>query len=63
MDTSFWSDTKNLGKSIVHIKGCHVTISKKYCVLLSEDLFTFTNDVDPDEMQHYAAFHLGLHCL
>ena len=20
-------------------------------------------NVDPDEMQHYAAFHLGLHCL
>ena len=26
-------------------------------------IFTFTNSVDPDEMQHYAAFHLGLHCL
>ena len=25
--------------------------------------FTFTNSVDPDEMQHYAAFCLGLHCL
>ena len=21
------------------------------------------NSEDPDEMQHYAAFHLGLHCL
>ena len=21
------------------------------------------NIADPDEMQHYAAFHLGLHCL
>ena len=21
------------------------------------------NSTDPDEMQHYAAFHLGLHCL
>ena len=21
------------------------------------------NSVDPDEMQHYAIFHLGLHCL
>ena len=35
----------------------------KYCILLSEDLFTFTNSADSDEMQHYAAFHLGLHCL
>ena len=24
--------------------------------------FTFTISVDPDEMLHYAAFHLGLHC-
>ena len=22
----------------------------------------FMNSVDPDEMLHYAAFHLGLHC-
>ena len=26
-------------------------------------IFTYTNSVDPDEMQHYAAFHLTLHCL
>ena len=25
--------------------------------------FTFTNSVDHHEMQHYAAFHLGHHCL
>ena len=25
--------------------------------------FAFSNRVDPDEMQHYAVFHLGLHCL
>ena len=23
---------------------------------------TFANSVDPDEMQHSAAFHQGLHC-
>ena len=34
----------------------------KKVVFFSEDLL-FTNSVDPDEMQHYAAFHLGLHCL
>ena len=28
-----------------------------------ENLFAFSNSVYPDEMQHYAAFHLGLHCL
>ena len=26
-------------------------------------IFTFTNSVDPNEMQHYAAFHQGLHGL
>ena len=25
--------------------------------------FMLTNSVNPDELQHYAAFHLGLHCL
>ena len=24
---------------------------------------TFANSEDPDVMQHYAAFHQGLHCL
>ena len=24
--------------------------------------FTITNSVDPDEMQHYAVFYMGLHC-
>ena len=25
--------------------------------------FVLANSEDPDEMPHYAAFHLGLHCL
>ena len=25
--------------------------------------FVLENSADPDEMPHYAAFHLGLHCL
>ena len=35
---------------------------KKYCIL-SEDFCTFTNSIDIEEMLHYAAFHLGIHCL
>ena len=31
-----------------------------FCLTIS---FTFTNSVDPVEMQHYAAFQLGLHCM
>ena len=26
-------------------------------------VFVIANSEDPDEMVHYAAFHLGLHCL
>ena len=26
-------------------------------------MVTFTNSIDPEEMQHYAVFHQGLHCL
>ena len=29
---------------------------------LAEALFTLTNSLDPDEMLHYAAFYLSLHC-
>ena len=36
---------------------------KKYCIPILKIFFTFTNSADPDEMQFYAAFHLGLHCL
>ena len=28
-----------------------------------DDFFIFASSADPDEMPHYAAFHLGLHCL
>ena len=34
-----------------------------FLVFLSEDFSNLTNSTDPDEMPHYAAFHLGLHCL
>ena len=36
---------------------------KKYFIFCLKTFLTFTNSVNPDEMQHYAAFHLGLHCL
>ena len=31
-------------------------------IFLHEGFLIFTNSADPDEMQHCAAFHLGLHC-
>ena len=59
MDSFFLFGTTNLGWSIIYIKGSHVTIS-----ILSLKIALFlANSVDPDEMPHFAAFHLGLHCL
>ena len=63
MDSSFWFDTMNLGLSIGHILGCQVIILKNIVFFCLKISFTFTNSVDPDEMQHFAAVHLGLHCL
>ena len=39
---------------IVHCTylGVQVIIFKTSCILLSRDLFTITNSVDPDEMPH-----------
>ena len=51
MDSSFWLNTIT---GVVHCTylGVSVYNYQKYFILLSEDLFTFTNSVDPDKMQH-----------
>ena len=36
---------------------------KNIFFFVQRSFFTFTNSVDPDEMQHYTVFHLSLHCL
>ena len=51
---------------IVHCtyEGFQVMILKKILYFsVWRSFFTFANSVYPDEMLHYAAFHLGLHCL
>ena len=37
--------------------------SKINCIYFSEDCLDLASSVDHDEMSHYAAFHLSLHCL
>ena len=56
MDSSFWFDTMNLEWS-------DYNFSKNIVFFCQKIFFTFTNSPNPDEMQHYAAFHLGLCCL
>ena len=50
------SDQLKLLRPAAPITFCNLEIGKH---LMS----TFANSEDPDEMQHDAAFHLGLHCL
>ena len=45
---------------IMHFKGLHFDFSKLSCI---SGCFILANSADPNEMQHNAAFHLGLHCL
>ena len=52
-----------MGSSDIYLRG-HRSEFLNYDLFLSQRIgFTLTNSVDPDEMQHYAAFYLGLHCL
>ena len=39
------------------------SVFKKILYFCLNILLTYINSADLDEMQHYAAFHLGLHCL
>ena len=66
MDSSLWIDTINLGWSIIYTEGLQAIVSKQYRNSFSEEkliVFILANSEDPDEMPHYAAFHLALHCL
>ena len=52
-----WVFTLNMG-------GSQVLILKKIIIFLFLKIeFVLVNSAEPDEMLHYAAFHLGLHSL
>ena len=38
-------------------------VLKVWCVSIPEGFLILVKCADHDEMQHYAAFHLDLHCL
>ena len=57
MDFSFWCDTINMGPHVINSK------LKLYFFLSVKIVFVLVNSANPDEMPHYVAFHLGLHCL
>ena len=45
------------------LKRSLVDISKLWCISVPEYCFILANSEDQDEMQHYAAFYMGLHYL
>ena len=47
----------------MHLNGSQVKVSKLSVFLSLKVILILANSADPDGMQHYAAFHLGLHCL
>ena len=65
MDFPIQIYTIRMGVFIIYFKGSQVEIFKKDvhfspCLKI---VFILANSEDPDEMLHFAAFHLGLHCL
>ena len=57
-----FSHTDKNNKEGIYI-WAQVVIFQLFHISIPEDCFYLENSVDPDEMPHYAAFHLGLHCL
>ena len=56
-------DTICMGLPIVYFKGSQVEFLMYDVFCSLKVVLIIANSVDPDEMQHYAAFHLDLHCL
>ena len=48
---------------ILYLKGSQLEASKLYFFLSLLVVLILANIEDQDEMQQYAAFYLGLHCL
>ena len=63
MEFTIKFDMVTSGWSIIYTEGSQAIVSRKYYISFSEDRFALAKSVDPVEMPHYAAFHLGLHSL
>ena len=53
----------SMGLSILYFKGSHVYYFNYNAFQSLNVVFILVNSADPDEMQHYASFHLGLRYL
>ena len=63
VDFSIHIDTISMGLPILYFMGSQIQVSKLWCICAFNVVLVLVNCADSDEMQHDAAFHLGLHCL
>ena len=63
MEFPIYIDEISMGLSIVYFKESQVDFSKSCCISALKVVLIIASGVNPDEMQHHAAFHLGPHCL
>ena len=63
MDIPIHIDTISMGLPILYFKGSQEEVSKFSCIFFPDVVLILANSADPNEKQHHAAFHLGLHCL
>ena len=65
MNSSLWFDMYNKLRIVhrIYLGVSGYNFQKKIVFFWLKVFFTFSNNVDPNEMQHYASFHLGPHCL
>ena len=63
MDFPIQINTIWTGLSIKCFKGPQVEIPNNYVLHSLKIIFIVANGAGHDEMLHFAAFHLGLHCL
>ena len=63
MDYSIQFDAIRSGWPIIYFERSQVGITKIYFISVTEDCCILDNSADPDEMLHFAASHLGLHCM
>ena len=56
-------DKMDLKWFMLHIKGSKVIISKLRCTSVPKNYIFLVYSVYPNEMPHFVAFYLGVHCL
>ena len=62
MDFPIQMNAIRMGLSIIYLRGQRLEFHN-YGIFKFGKIIWTAKSVDPDEMQHYAVFHLGLYCL